>query len=77
VKSAFEFVVQGNEEGEGGEIDLGVAHVCGLRKVKVIGLKGSDGWDFEFSLSTSLIPVLYPCLVQNMRKVSCLERTTT
>ena len=32
VKSAFEFVVQGDNkgEGEGGEIDLGVAHVCAL-----------------------------------------------
>jgi hypothetical protein len=28
-------------------------------------------------LSTSLIPVLYPCLAQNVGKVSCLERTTT
>jgi hypothetical protein len=35
VKSAFEFAVQGNKEGEGGEINLGVAHVrCGKFKFK-------------------------------------------
>jgi hypothetical protein len=52
-------------------------HVCALRKVKVIGPKGSDGWDLEFSLVTILIPILYPCLAQNVRKELCLERMTT
>jgi hypothetical protein len=67
VKSAFDFFVQDNNEGEGGEIDLGIAHVCALWKVEVIGLKGSDGWDLEFLLSTSLIPV--PC-PHYIRKIS-------
>lgn len=37
--------------------------------------KGSEGWDLEFSLSTSWIPVLYPRTAQNVGKqVLCLVR---
>jgi hypothetical protein len=40
----------------------------------VVGVVGvvkneSEGGDFEFSLSTSLIPVLYPCLFRTVGKV--------
>jgi hypothetical protein len=41
-----------------------------------VKVKVAWSWNFEFSLSTSWMPVLYPWPAQIEGKVSCLKRTT-